>query len=85
VRGIHLLYVGRGDAASRAQLRAAYAQSGVLVVGDGERALESGATIAFVAVEDRVAFEVSLESADRAGLRISSRMLAVARRVVPKP
>ena len=84
VRGVHLLYVGRGDPASRAQLRAAHGQSGMLVVGDGDRALESGATIAFVPADDRIAFEVSLDNAEHSGLRISSRMLAVARRVVPR-
>jgi hypothetical protein len=84
LRGVHLLYIGRGDAAARAQMRAAYGQAGVLVVGDGDRALESGATIAFVPADDRIAFEVSLDNAEHSGLRISSRMLAVARRVVPK-
>ena len=33
---------------------------------------------------ERLGFEVSLESAERSGHRISSRMLSVARRVVPK-
>ena len=84
LRGIHILFVGRADAAGRAQLRSAHGPQGLLVIGDSERALESGATIAFVPADDRVAFEVSLENAERSGLHISSRMLAVARRVVPR-
>lgn len=83
LRGLHILFVGRGDA-GRTQLRTAQGHPGLLVIGDSERALENGATIGFVPADDRVAFEVSLENAERARLRISSRMLAVARRVVPR-
>jgi hypothetical protein len=81
--GLHLLFVARGEPAARALLRQAREQ-GVLTVTESERGLEMGAAINFVTVEDRVGFEVSLESAERSGHRISSRMLAVARRVVPK-
>ncbi len=83
-RGVHILFAGRSDAVTRAMLKAAHAQHGTLVVSESERGLEMGAAINFVAYEDRVAFEVSLENAERTGIRISSRMLAVARRVVPR-
>jgi len=82
-RGVHILFAGH-DAGTRAMLKAAHAQPGTLVVSESERGLEMGAAINFVAYEDRVAFEVSLENAERTGIRISSRMLAVARRVVPR-
>lgn len=82
-RGAHLLFVGRAEASLRPILRTAQAQ-GVLTVTETERGLELGSAINFVVAEDRVGFEVSLDSAERVGLRISSRMLAVARRVVPK-
>jgi len=59
-------------------------KQGVLTVTEGERGLESGSAINFVVAEDRVGFEVSLEAAERSGHRISSRMLAVARRVVAR-
>ena len=83
LRGVHLLFVGRGEPNVRAVLAAAQ-QQGVLTVSDGERGLEAGSAVNFVSVDDRVGFEVSLEAAERSGLRISSRMLAVARRVVPR-
>ena len=81
--GLHVLFVARGEPATRALVRQAR-EEGVLTVTETERGLEMGAAINFVALEDRVGFEVSLESAERSGHRISSRMLAVARRVVPK-
>jgi hypothetical protein len=80
---VHLLFVGRAEPQMRAWLRNAQ-QQGVLTVTESERGLEAGSSINFVAVDDRIGFEVSLDAAERSGLRISSRMLAVARRVVPR-
>ena len=83
LRGVHLLFLGRSDSNLRAILPGAQQQS-VLTVTESEQGLELGATINFVLLDDRIGFEVSLEVAERSGLKISSRMLAVARRVVPK-
>lgn len=80
-KGAHILFVGRGEPNVRAIVRAAQ-QNGALIVTETERGLEAGSSINFVLVEDRVGFEVSLDAAERSGHRISSRMLAVARRVV---
>jgi hypothetical protein len=83
LRGLHILFVARAEPTLRATIAAA-GQQGVLTVTEGERGLEAGSVISFVTFEDRVGFEVSMEAAERGGLRISSRMLAVARRVIPK-
>ena len=84
LRGVHLLFVGRIEPSRlQAVLRAAQHQ-GVLAVAESEKGLELGAAINFVSTDDRVGFEVSLDSADKSGHRISSRMLTVARRVIPK-
>jgi len=81
---VHVLYVG--DAAL---LRAAWLQRArdrpLLIVADGFTALDAGAAIAFVLVEDRLRFDASLRAIDRAGLRVSSRLLALAQRVVGAP
>ena len=57
----------------------------VLTVGDGAEFLSRGAAVTFVREGDRVRFDVNLTEAQRAGLTISSRLLRVARRVVPPP
>ena len=49
-----------------------------LIVTESEGALAAGSVINFVIVEGRVRFEISLESAEKRGLRMSSRLLAVA-------
>ena len=81
-RGVHILFAGR-EGNWRNLMRAVQQQAG-LVVTDSERGLEQGAAINFVPVDERIGFEVSLDNAERSGLRISSRMLAVARRVLPR-
>lgn len=80
-RGVHLLFIGRRDPNPRAAVRAAH-QLGVLTVT--EAGLDLGGAINLVVADDRVTFEVSLDAAERSGHKISSRMLAVARRVVPR-
>ena len=52
-----------------------------LVVTEADGALENGAVINFVVVQERVRFDASIESAEKRGLRLSSRLLAVARAV----
>jgi hypothetical protein len=83
LRGVHILFVSRNDASAAALIRGARDQ-GVLTVTEGDGGLESGSAINFVTAGDRVGFEVSLDAAEKSGHRISSRMLAVARRVVPR-
>jgi hypothetical protein len=80
-KGAHIVFIGRGEPNVRAVVRAAQ-QNGALAVTETERGFEAGSSINFVLVDDRVGFEVSLDAAERSGHRISSRMLAVARRVV---
>lgn len=81
--GLQMLFVARGLSNIRGALRGAQ-QPGLLVVTELERGLEMGSAINFVIVDDRVGFEVSVEAAERSGLKISSRMLNVARRVVSR-
>ena len=83
VRGAQVVFVGRSQANARELLRAVWRQP-VLTVTETENGLENGCVVNLVTLEDRVGFEVSLDAADRAGLAISSRMLGVARRVLPK-
>lgn len=84
VRGVHLLFVSRVEAPRLAQLMRAAQQAGTLGVTETDKGLESGAAINFLLNEDRIGFEVSLDSAEKSGHRISSRMLGVARRVIPR-
>jgi hypothetical protein len=79
--GVHILFVGNAERARLSQhARNAQAHS-VLTVSESEGALEQGSMINFVVADRRVRFEVALDSAEKGGLRLSSRLLAVAQQV----
>jgi hypothetical protein len=76
--GVHLLYVARDDTARVMQSLGTAAGQHMLLVTEVEGALQQGSVINFVMSGGRVKFEISLESASRQGLRLSSRLLSVA-------
>ncbi len=51
----------------------------VLTVGDTEGFVEQGGMINFALEEDRVRFEINLGAAERAGFKISSKLLSLAK------
>ena len=81
--GVHMLFVAREHAARTRQLAAATQRRGILLVTDYEGALEDGSGINLVVVDNRVRFEVSLDATERSGIKLSSRLLAVALWVRP--
>jgi hypothetical protein len=80
---VHMLFVGRAESSRVAQLASAARQRGVLLVTDFEGALDQGSAINLLLLQNRVRFEVSLDAADKSGLKLSSRLLAVASSVRP--
>lgn len=82
--GVQVLFVG-----DSALLRSAWLQRmrdrPVLLVSDAPQGLENGSALNFVLVDDRLRFEASLRATERAGLKVSSRLLALAQRVVGAP
>ena len=80
--GLHVLFVGQQEAARLPEILAAAKGQPLLVVTESESALTQGSMINFVSSEDKVRFDVALPPAERGQLRISSRLLAVARKVV---
>jgi len=55
--------------------------AGVLTVGEGAEFLRQGGMVAFVVENRRVRFDINLTAAAKSGLRISSKLLNVARSV----
>lgn len=79
--GVHILFVGRAEGGQLPQLVPKARQRSILIVTESEDALKSGSAINFVLSDGRVRFEISLDSAHRSGLKLSSRLLAVAEQV----
>jgi hypothetical protein len=73
-----IVFIGRAFNARLAQAMRASPAKPALVVTEAEGALAQGSVINFVLVDGRVRFEVSLEAAEKKGLRVSSRLLTVA-------
>ena len=81
--GVNVLFIGRGGESALPRLAPAAHQRSVLLVSELDGGLEEGSVINLVVVDNRVRFEVSLEAAERSGLKLSSRMLALAMWVRP--
>ncbi len=81
--GLHILFVGASEIARLPVILSAVPRRPVLVVTDSNGALALGSMINFRLVEGRVRFRIARQAAERHGLRLSSRLLAVAEDVIP--
>ena len=64
---------------------AAVANERVLTVGETDDFLKAGGAVCFSFERETLQFEVNLAAASGAGLKVSSRLLSLARRVVGSP
>lgn len=79
--GVHILFVGRNEAASLKLLLAGLRSQPILTVSEVPGALPEGSVVNLVQDGNRIGFEISAVVAERNGLTLSSRLLAVAKRV----
>jgi hypothetical protein len=80
--GLHVLFVGQGEGARLQEILQQALGRPLLVVTESEREQPSGSMINFVTVDDKVRFDIALAPAERGNLKISARLLAVARKVI---
>jgi hypothetical protein len=82
--GVHILFMRdaafRGMGGSVEQLR----PEAMLIITESPGALGQGSVVNFVVDDGKVRFDISLDAAERRGLRLSSRLITVARTVVGK-
>jgi hypothetical protein len=76
--GIHLLFIGRSERSRIPQLARQAIGKPILIVTETDGALAQGSMINFRIADDRVRFEVSLDSTEKAELKLSARLLALA-------
>lgn len=81
-RTCHILFIASSEKAQLKQTFESLWGADVLTVGDTKGFIEQGGMINFVLENDRVRFEVNHKAAERAGLKISSKLLNVAKVVV---
>ncbi|RPJ48001.1 MAG: YfiR family protein [Candidatus Latescibacterota bacterium] len=78
-KGVHLLFFGRMAAADLERAVHGLDKEGLLAVGDSDGFALRHGTIGFFMEENRVRFEVNVAAAEAAGLKISSKLLQLAR------
>lgn len=82
VADVHLLFISRAERARLPVVLPPFRNRPILTVGECDDFLKNGGGINLVVAEDRVLFEVNLEATNAAGLKVSSKMLSLAKAVV---
>lgn len=85
VNGLQILFVGRDGGERLSDFLASARGRPVLTVSESEDIFAAGSVINFVVVDDKVRFDVALRAAELANLKLSSRLLSVARKVRTGP
>jgi hypothetical protein len=80
----HLLFITRSAPAGAQTLAQRYTSAPVLTLGERDGFARGGGILNFVLVDEAVRFEVNLTAAQRAGIRISSRVSKMAILVRPE-
>jgi hypothetical protein len=83
--GVHILFVSAQAFNRTRPLRAAAIKKPILLVTEDEDGIDGGGVINFIEVNRNLRFEISLNAADRSGLKINSALLSVAARVERRP
>jgi len=80
-RGCHVLFLSRAERKRIPQTLEALRNSSTLTVGESDDFMRAGGVINFVLEGGKVRFEVSLRASEQARLKISSKLLSLARTV----
>jgi hypothetical protein len=82
ITGLNIIFIGKAVNGKLAGILSPMKGRPTLAVTESEGALELGSMINFVVIDGKVRFDVSLQPAAAGSLKISSRLLAVARKVM---
>ena len=77
--GCHIFFVGRGVESPNEEAVAALSGSGVFSVADREGFARAGGIANFLRVDNRIRFEINPNAAKRAGLKVSAKLLRLAK------
>ena len=80
-RGCNMVFISRSENRHLAAILASLRNSPILTVGEADDFLASGGMVRFCLEGDRVRFEINREAAESARLKISSKLLLLARNV----
>ncbi len=81
-RGCHLLFIGGQDSQRANGIPTVVKEAPILTVGESKDFLLQGGVIALCLQENKIRFDINLKAAQHANLKISSRLLLLARSVI---
>lgn len=84
LRGCHVLFISRSEKDRVAKVLEKLKGSPVLTAGDTKDFAERGGIVNLLLVQDTVKLEINQSAAEEAGLKISAKLLKLARIVKPK-
>jgi YfiR/HmsC-like len=79
VRGAHILFISPSEKKRLPMILSSLRGSSVLTVADTEGFLDAGGMIQFLNENDRVRFAINVEATSRANLKMSSKLLSLAK------
>ncbi len=82
IKRCHVLFISSSEKKWLREIIDTVEDNGVLTVADMEGFLEAGGIINFIVEEKKVNFDVSITAAEKAKLKISSKLLRLAKRVI---
>jgi hypothetical protein len=82
LRSCQVLFVSESESKNYRKIVADIHGAAILSVGETSDFLDAGGTVAFFFQEKALQFDVNLPAANAAGLKISARLLSVARHVI---
>jgi uncharacterized protein DUF4154 len=85
ITGCHILFVSNSEKRKLAAILEALGDAPVLTVGEDGEFTRMGGCLRFFLVENRVRFEINLPATERARLKVSAKLLALARVVGKAP
>lgn len=84
-QGCHVAFIGKAGKRRVTDELASLGTNPVLTIGETEQFVKDNGMIAFCVEENKIRFDINLKAAERANLKISARLLALAKTVIGKP
>jgi len=78
-KGCHLLFIPASEKRHTARILKSIRDTNMLTVGDTEESARQGSVIGFYIEQRKVRFAINIEAAKRAGLKISAKLLKLAK------
>jgi hypothetical protein len=84
VTGCHILFISRSEKRNLLEILRALGENALLLVGDMEEFAQRGGMINLALQNESVTLEINVDALNRAGIKVNSRLLNVARIVREK-